>query len=80
MKRKRAALLATGVLILVGGAATVTYVETRQHERDRHALLRHASEMERAIRAPGTRMPRRRPSMSRCSLTSGAWADSRTSR
>jgi len=56
MKRRRAALLAVGAVILVGGAATVTYVETRQHERDRHALLRHASEMERAIRARGERI------------------------
>ena len=54
--RKKVAWLVGGVLILVGGAATVTYVETRQHERDRHALLRHASEMERAIRARDERI------------------------
>jgi hypothetical protein len=56
MKGKRAALLAAGALILVGGAAAVTYLETRQHERDRHALLRHVTEMERAIRARGERL------------------------
>jgi hypothetical protein len=56
MKRKRAALLATGAVILVAGAAAVTYVETRQHERDRHALLRHVTEMEKAIRARGERI------------------------
>lgn len=54
--RQKAALLAAGAVILVGAAAVVTYMETRQHERDRHALLRHASEMERAIRARGERI------------------------
>ena len=54
--RQRAALLAVGAVILVGLVAVVTYLETRQHERDRHALLRHASEMERAIRASDERI------------------------
>ena len=54
--REKAALLASGAVILVGAAAVVTYMETRQHERDRHALLRHATEMERAIRARGERI------------------------
>jgi hypothetical protein len=54
--RQKAALLAAGAVILIGGIAVVTYLETRQAERDRHALLRHASEMERAIRASDERI------------------------
>jgi hypothetical protein len=54
--KRRATLLAAAAVIPVGGAAVVTYMQTRQHERDRHALLRHATEMERAIRARGERI------------------------
>jgi hypothetical protein len=58
-RNKKALWLGAGVLMLVAGAATVsyvTYVETRQRERDRHALLRHVSEMEKPIRASDERI------------------------